>query len=129
MPSCFSKEYGIHIDDMVMLCDPNKNMTELQVDKKKGKVYLRDGWLNMKNFYNIELGAWIKLTYAEPNMLLMTIRKKPGVEINYPDIKPLATRRIFNPQRTLNLQRFHCSSVHILSSADIESGVLVSDTH
>jgi hypothetical protein len=48
-------------------------MIEVRVDKKKGKVYLRDGWLDMKNFYNIERGAWIKLTYAEPNMLLMTI--------------------------------------------------------
>jgi len=81
----------------------------------------------MKNFYNINLGAWIKLTYVEPNMSLMTIRNKSGVEFYYHDIKPPAIRRIMNPQHSLNLVQFHCKSVHILSYVDIESGNLVSN--
>lgn len=44
MPSCF-EEYGLHVDYFVMLRDPNNNMFEVRVDKKKGKVYLRDGLL------------------------------------------------------------------------------------
>lgn len=39
------------------LRDPNKNMFEVKVHKKKGKVYFRDGWIGLKDFYNIGLGA------------------------------------------------------------------------
>lgn len=42
LPSCFAKEYGLHVDDYVMLRDPNKNMFEVKVHKKNGKVYFRE---------------------------------------------------------------------------------------
>lgn len=45
LPSCFAKEYGLHVDDYVMLRDPNKNMFEVKVHKKNDKVYFRDGWI------------------------------------------------------------------------------------
>jgi len=128
LPSCFAKEYGIHIGDVVMLCDRNQNMTEVRVDKKKGKVYLRDSWLEIMNFYNIDDGAWIKLTYVEPNMLLITITNRYGVEIDYPNTKFAPMIRLLIPKRTLHLNKFDCSYVHILSSDDIKYGFLVIDT-
>jgi len=40
IPTCFAKEYGVALDDYVMLRDPKRNVTIVQVEKKNGKVYL-----------------------------------------------------------------------------------------
>lgn len=40
LPTCFAKEYGVALDDYVMLRDPKRNVTVVQVEKKNGKVYL-----------------------------------------------------------------------------------------
>lgn len=34
MPSCFAKEYGMHVDDFATLRDPAKNEFEVPVEKK-----------------------------------------------------------------------------------------------
>jgi hypothetical protein len=54
---CFAKEYGVALDDYVMLRDPKRNVPIVQVEKKNGKVYFRHGWSGLRNFYKIELGA------------------------------------------------------------------------
>jgi hypothetical protein len=125
MPSCFVKEYGVYVDDFVMLRDCNKNTFEVRVDRKNGKIYLRDGWMQMKTFYNLELGAWIKLTYTEPNLMLMSIRHRSGVEIEYPQCNPPIVSRLLLSPSHHSLLRLRCSTVHILSASDIESGTLV----
>jgi len=40
IPTCFAKEYGVAFDGYVMLRDPKRNVTIVQVEKKNGKVYL-----------------------------------------------------------------------------------------
>lgn len=84
MANCFVKECGVALDDYVIVKDPNQNINVIQVDKKNEKVYFRQGWLRLREFYKIELGAWICLTYAYPNLLLMAITNRKGVEISYP---------------------------------------------
>lgn len=79
--ACFAKEYGLHVDDIVMLRDPKKNMFEVQVEKKNEQIYIRNGWSDLRGFYKIDLGAWITLTFAEPNLMLMSIKNRFGVEI------------------------------------------------
>lgn len=126
MPSCFAKEYGLHVDDYVMLRDPNRNMFKVKVHVKNGKVYLRDGWAELKGFYKVDRGAWVTLTYVQPNLLDMTIAERSGVEINYPNkfLPPMS--KMIVPREGGSVMRFYRSFVHILSDADISSGYLVS---
>jgi len=121
------KEYGVQIDDVVMLSDPNNNVFEVWVDKKNGKVYLKEGWFQLKKFYSIDLGTWIKLTYAEQNLILMSIRNRSGVEIVYPNNTPPTILKLMSTHVIGHFMSFSCSAVHILNSSDIESGVLASD--
>jgi len=125
MPSCFGKEYGLHVDDLFMLRDPNRNMFEVKVHKKNGKVYLRDGWKGLKDFYKVGRGAWVALTYIESNLLDMTITDRSGVEVDYPNkFLPPMSKMIIQSDGGL-MMRFYRSFVHIL--VDITSGYLVSD--
>ena len=127
MPACFVKEYGVHIDDYVMLRDPNKNLFEVRAVKRDGNIYFTDGWIAIRDFYKLDFGARIRLTYAEPNLMLMTLRNRSGMDIEYPVTNPPTVSRLSLPVVECSRMRFRCSSVHILSKADIESGFLVSD--
>jgi hypothetical protein len=103
-----------------MLCDPNKNMFEVKVHKKNGKVYFRDGWIGLKDFYKIGLGAWVTLTYIESNLLHMTIK-----EVDYPNNCLPAISKMIIPSDGKPVMRFYRTFVHILTSSDIDSGYLV----
>ena len=125
MPSCFAKKHGLHVDEYVMLRDPNKNTFEVRVHKKKGKVYLRDGWAGLKDFYKIGRGAWVSLTYIESNLMHMTIKYKSGVEVDYPNncLPPIS--RMLIPPEGREVMRFYRTCVHRLTSSDMASGYLV----
>lgn len=127
MPSCFAKECGLHIDEYVMLRDPNKNVFEVRVHKKKGKVYLRDGWAELKDVYKIGSRAWVTLTYDESNLMHMSIKDKSGVEVDYPSngLLPISKRLI--PSDGHRMLQFYRTTVHLLTASDINSGYLVTD--
>jgi len=127
MPSCFAKECGLHIDEYVMLHDPNKNMFEVRVHMKKGKVYLRNGWADLRDVYKISNRAWVTLTYIESNRMHMTIKDKSGFEVDYPNYGfPPISKRLIPAEGRMVLQ-FYRTSVHLLTDSDINSGYLVTD--
>lgn len=127
MPSCFAKECGLHIDEYVMLRDPNKNMFEVRVHKKRGKVYLRDGWAVLKDVYKIGSRAWVTLTYLESNLMHMIIKDKSGLEVDYPNngLPPILKRLI--PSEGRMVLQFYRTNVHLLTASDVNSGYLVTD--
>jgi len=125
LPQCFAKELGIHVDDRVILRDPNHNMIVVYVDKNRDKVYLRQGWLRLKDVYGINLGAWITLTYVRSNLFLIRIKRRTGVEITYPSNPSLAVPRYITPKGVVCLVHFFHTTVKVLDSADILSGYLV----
>lgn len=65
----FGKECGMHIDEYIMLCDPRNNEVEVQVEIKKNKVFFKNGWFGLKDFYNIDIGAWATLTYEQIGLM------------------------------------------------------------
>jgi len=107
------------------LRDPNKNMFEVKVHKKKGKVYFRDGWIRLKDFYNIGLGAWVTLTYIESNLMHMTIKDRSGVEVDYPNNCLPPVSKMITPSDGSVVMRFYRTFFHILTASDIDSGYLV----
>jgi len=125
MPSCFAKEHGLHVDEYVKLVDPNRNTFEVRVHKKKGKVYLRDGWAELKDFYKLDQVAWVSLTYVESNLMHMTIKGKSGVEVDYPNNRLPPILKMLIPAEGRAVMRFYRTSVHVLTPYDIDSGYLV----
>lgn len=127
MPSCFAKECGLRIDEYVMLRDPNKNVFEVRVHKKKGKVYLRDGWEELKDVYKIGSRAWVTLTYVESNLMHMSIKDKSGVEVDYPSSSLLPISKRLIPSEGHMMLHYYRTTVHFLTASDINSGYLVTD--
>lgn len=127
MPSCFAKECGLHIDEYVMLRDPNNNMFEVRMHKKKGKVYLRDGWAELKDVYKIGSRAWVTLTYLRSNLMHMSITDKSGFEIDYPNNRRSSIAKNLIPSEGRMMLQFYRTTMHLLTASDINSGYLVTD--
>ena len=119
MLGCFARELGIHVDDKVILRDPNENVIVVDVDKKCHKVYLRNGWLRLKNIYDIRYGTLMTLTYVRPNLLLLRIKDKAGVEITYPRNPALTIPRYISTAGMTYMVHFYRTTVKILTSSDI----------
>ena len=103
-----------------MLRDANKNMFEVKVHKKYGKVYFRDGWIGLKDFYKIGLGAWVTLTYIESKPSAHDHKRQIRSNNCLPPISKMIIQSDGRP-----VMRFYRTFVHILTSSDIDSGYLV----
>lgn len=125
LPVCFVKDYGAYVEDYVMLFDPQNNEIEVHVEKKLNKIYLRDAWYGLKDFYRISLGGWVDITYESPRLFKMTVRNRFGQEIIYPtQASPIVAkldRRIVNG----GLVHFLGATTMVLTAADAYSGFLV----
>ena len=115
----------MHVDDRVILRDPNGNAIVVDVHKNCDKVYLRNGWGRLNNVYDLRYGAWITLTYVRPNLLLMRIKDRAGVEIIYPRNPDLTIPRYITHVGDRCLVHFYRTTVKILTSSDIRSSHLV----
>jgi len=71
-----------------MICDPKNNEVEVQVEIKENKVFFKNGWFGLKDFYNIKIGAWVTLIYEHPRLLRMTLKNRFDEEPEYPDCTP-----------------------------------------
>ncbi|MCH82105.1 hypothetical protein A2U01_0002902 [Trifolium medium] len=92
LPGCFAKDLGLKVEKYVSLIDPNLNVLEVLVEKRKQKVYFRDGWYGMKDVYNLHFGGWVKLKYVNPRTFRITINDRFGNEVVYPSTSPRIKR-------------------------------------
>ena len=88
-------------------------------------MYFRGGWIGLKDFYKIGVGAWVTLTYIESNLLHMTISDRSEVKVDFPNncLPPIS--KMIIPSDSRPMMRFYRTFVHILTSSDIDSGYLV----
>jgi hypothetical protein len=84
LPQCFVREYGDVIAPCVVLQDPNLNEIEVRIIKKCNKMYFGEGWSIIKNVYDVLFGAWVTFAYVNPNLLIMRLMTRWGVEVKYP---------------------------------------------
>jgi hypothetical protein len=122
------------------LRDPNNNEFEVHVVKRSKKMYFEDGWIGLKDVYNIRFGAWVRFTYRDPKLLTIRVTTRWGEEVKYPASNP-PLRRLLSRVGFDILTGFpkssSLSSAHSLSPAfvrsyvkeltyhDVHSGVLV----
>ena len=125
LPRCFGRDYGMHIEEFVMLCDPKNNEVEVQVEIKNNKVFFKNGWFGLKDFYNIDIGAWATLTYENPRLLRLSLKNRYDEEVDYPDCTPPIISRLDRGLCHGRKSSFCEAYVVELSAADIASGFLV----
>lgn len=125
LPRCFGKEHGTEIDEFIMLCDPMNNEIEVQVVIKENKVYFKNGWFGMKDFYAIDVGAWALLTYEDSSFMRMSLKNRFHQEVDYPVNEPPIIAKLDRDLTQCSSLDLCLSSVIVLTESDVKSGFLV----
>ncbi|XP_045802735.1 uncharacterized protein LOC123896387 [Trifolium pratense] len=85
LPKCFVREFGDLIGASVILKDPNNNEIQVRVLKTTSNdMYFEQGWLVLRDFYDIWFGAWLTFTYVNPNLLAISLTTRWGIDVKYP---------------------------------------------
>jgi len=115
----------MEIDEFIMLCDPRNNGIEVQVEIKNNKVFFKNGWFGLKDFYNIDIGAWAILAYEDSSFMRMSLKNQFHEEVDYPvSDPPIIAKLDWELIRCSSL--FSCASnVIILTESDVTFGFLV----
>ncbi|XP_045824029.1 uncharacterized protein LOC123916590 isoform X3 [Trifolium pratense] len=89
LPEIYASVIGQYIGDTVLLQDINENQIQVAVFKKNNsQIYFTHGWSRLKDFYNINAGAWITLLFISPFVFFIRVPYITGVEITYPHRTP-----------------------------------------
>ncbi|MCH98225.1 putative transmembrane protein [Trifolium medium] len=88
LPRCFVREFGEAISEYVVLRDPNHNEFEVQVVKQSCDMYFSEGWVSLKDVYDVCFGAWVAITYVSPSLLTIRLLSRWGAEVRYPCYDP-----------------------------------------
>ena len=129
LPICFGRERGPRMEKYVMLRDPKNNEIEVRLEKKDEKVYFVNGWFGLRDFYHLNLGAWIDLTYENPRLLTMVVKNRFYEEIAYPNNTPPIISKLDRRAYGGNKISFHNTLTVILTESDVSTGYLVKTTY
>lgn len=67
------------------------------IEKRYGKIYFREGWLGLGDYYKITFGGWITM-YARSALYLITVKNKHMIDIRNPKpTPPIAIMRMVTP--------------------------------
>jgi len=110
----------------VMLCDPNGNEIEVEVERKIFKVFFKNGWSGLKDFYDIDIGAWVILTFQNPNLMFMSLYNRLDEEIHYPSHNRPVVSRLDRRLCEYGLKPILRSSTWTLTASNVFSGYMVS---
>jgi hypothetical protein len=100
LPSFFTRAHGPNVNQYVILNDVVHNQFEILIQEKDHELYFTRGWNELKNFYIMKFGGWIKIIYLQPNRFVMHITNKFGKGVTLP---------IYNPPHVTTL---YCGDIH-----------------
>lgn len=112
--------------EYVMLRDPNGNEIEVQVERKIDKVFFKNGWYGLRDFYDIGIGAWVLLTFEAPNLMFMTLYNRLDEEIEYPNHNRPIVSKLDRQLCESGMKRIVRSAPWKLTAVDVCSGCIVS---
>ncbi|MCH80094.1 hypothetical protein A2U01_0000856, partial [Trifolium medium] len=90
IPEIYARCISTVIGNTVYLKDVNLNEIQDVVERNKSEMYFSHGWSRLRDFYNIDGGAWLVLLYISPFVFNLKIRNMDGIEITYPLNNPPA---------------------------------------
>jgi hypothetical protein len=143
MPSCFGSDFGDQIGRFVTVIDRNNNEFEIKVERHSGFIFLTKGFAALRDFYDITLGAWLKLVFVGfGRFVLKKLKSRINRKIFFPVFDPpmkFVIERDVNTHNFLqafpnsiielsyrhDLNNFTISYVKHLTASDITSGYLV----
>jgi hypothetical protein len=124
MPSCFGSDFGDQIGRFVTVIDRNNNEFEIKVERHSGFIFLTKGFAALRDFYDITLGAWLKLVFVGFGRFVL---KKFVIErdVNTHNFLQAFPNSIIELSYRHDLNNFTISYVKHLTASDITSGYLV----
>jgi len=97
-----------------------------KVEDMYKKIYFKHGWFGLRDFYQLDIGAWIDLTYERPDLMLMTVKNRYHEEVVYPDSNPPVIARLNRRVCEGSRVTFKWTNMIELAHSDVQSGFLVS---
>jgi hypothetical protein len=84
----FVADFRDDVRRIATLVDSKYNRFEVLVEKINNNVYLTWGWLALKEFYGIFVGAWIRMVYTERGKFGILLSDRFGQIIDPPIFQP-----------------------------------------
>jgi len=88
LPSMFRREFGTEVDRYATLVDRNQNEFEVLVERDNHGIYLTKGWLALRDFYKVSLGAWVTLVFRGNGRFDIRLRDRFGRKMRCPSFDP-----------------------------------------
>ena len=80
----FGSDFGDKIDHYATLIDPNHNEFEILIERINGMIFLTKGWQALRDFYDIDLGAWATMVFVGLGKFQISLKDRFGKQMNYP---------------------------------------------
>lgn len=70
------------------LVDPKNNQFEVLVERNNQGIYLTKGWHALRDFYKLNLGAWITIVWMGNGRFDIRVKNRFGKRVRYPTFTP-----------------------------------------
>lgn len=84
IPENFVRKYGEELRGRVVLKAPGGAPWPVDVERKKGQVWLHNGWPEFATFYSLCFGYLLVFEYVQHSSFRVLVFEPSATEINYP---------------------------------------------
>jgi hypothetical protein len=138
LPNMFAHDFGHQLGRYATLVDKRDNQFEVLVERNNTGIYLTKGFLALRDFYKVKLGAWVTLVYLGLSTFQIRLRDRFGRRLRLPKFSPsmkFEIDRFMLPNLPPNFVplpfvydqlNFQFSYEKVLDGDELDSGWLVS---
>lgn len=83
IPKKFVRLYGKGLSNKALLEVPNGTVSEVELFKSDGKIWLQNGWKEFAEHYSLALGSLLVFEYKKSGHFHVLILDKTTMEIDY----------------------------------------------
>jgi hypothetical protein len=88
LPMMFSDDFGNQLQQYATLVDQNNNQFEVLVERNNQGIYLTRGWHAIRDFYKLQLGAWITIVWMGNGRFDIRVKNRFGKRVRCPTFTP-----------------------------------------
>jgi hypothetical protein len=94
LPMMFSHDFRDQIQQYATLVDPKNNHFEILAERNNQGIYLTKSWHALRDFYKLQLGAWITIVWMGNGRFDIRVKNKFGKRVWYPTFTPPMEYRV-----------------------------------
>ncbi|AES98289.1 transmembrane protein, putative [Medicago truncatula] len=76
LPNMFMNDFGDQVQRFATLIDAKRNQFEVLVERIDGSVFFSKGWKSLRDFYGINLGAWVSLIFVDQMKFVIKLKDR-----------------------------------------------------